>query len=163
MRDSHHAAGKAPNGQKRFLSPLNIKQHLQKVPQKGQSSTGVLCPGLAASSPPGAGRAVPGAGGDWGGLQAAVKEKWGGLSPAQEIETCDVIHLTKLPTAKLRHLFASCSPRAAQLVPRGIYDRHLCPARMSPFLSTSCEVTSCNAVTQLVAVQSWTGPAQPRT
>lgn len=158
MTDSHHRAGKAPNVQNQFRSPFDIKQHLQKVTQKGQSSTQDLCPGLAARSPLGAGRAVlqraPQGCGPVG-LLAAVQE--GGLSPAQEIETCDVIHLTKLSTAKFRHLFVNCLPGAAQLVPRGVQDSHLCPARTRLSLSTKCKVTVSNAVPQFVAMQSWTG------
>lgn len=91
MRDSHHRAGKAPNVQQQFWSPFNIKQYLQKVTQKGQSSTQVLRPSLAACSPLGAGQAVPQRAQQvwwgWGpvGFFAAGQE--GGLSPASEIET----------------------------------------------------------------------------
>lgn len=69
---------------------------------------------------------------------AAVPEE--GLRPAREIETRDVIHLTKLPTAKFRHLIVSPLPGTARLRPPPL-----------------------NAVTQLVTTQNWTGQAQPWT
>lgn len=81
---------------------------------------------------------------------AAVQEE--GLRPAREIETRDVIHLTKLPTAKFRQLIVSPLPGTARLGPRGMQ------VSWQDMLSPST-----NAVTQLVTMQNCTGRAQPWT